>query len=133
MPTSPMRSEQPLSLAFPSRTFSGSLPLNQDAANPASQHKARICSDCTILHPMRQGPRARLATFESYGDSLRSFGVIAHPFAQGVGEPTAFATALQNSGKFGIDTETGRKRADYVPGVAATIRGLRPIIGRHGA
>jgi hypothetical protein len=43
----------------------------------------------------------------------------------------AFATALQNSGKFGIDTTTGAKVPSYVGGVAATIRGLRAIVVRR--
>jgi hypothetical protein len=82
--------------------------------------------------PARRGP-ARVATFASYADNLRSFAAIAGSLVRGVSDPSDFAAALQNSGKFGIDTRTGQKRPDYVPGVAGTIRGLRPIIGRHGA
>jgi hypothetical protein len=83
--------------------------------------------------PAHDNPRAKLAIFATYGDSFQSFATTVGPFARGIGDPTAFAAALQNSGKFGIDPTTGRKRPEYKPSVAATIRGLRPIIARHGA
>jgi hypothetical protein len=49
---------------------------------------------------------------------------------QGKSDPEAFAAALQNSGKFGINPDTGAKVPTYVPKVAATIRGLRAIVAR---
>ena len=75
----------------------------------------------------------RVATFTSFADSLRSFTAIAGSLVRGISNPSEFGAALQNSGKFGIDTVTGQKKPDYVPELAATIRGLRPIISRRRA
>jgi hypothetical protein len=78
----------------------------------------------------RRGP-ARGATFSSYAESLRSFEAISGSIIQGVADPREFAAALQNSGKFGIDPDTGAKKPGYVDGLAATIRGLRSIVARR--
>ena len=75
--------------------------------------------------------RTKAATFASYADSLRSFVAISGSLVEGKAEPEEFAAALQNSGKFGIDTQTGAKVPSYVGGVAATIRGLRSILARR--
>jgi hypothetical protein len=81
--------------------------------------------------PAQDNPRVKVAIFASYADSLRSFEAIVRPFARGVSDPAEFARALQNSGKFGIDPVTGTKKPAYVPGLAATIRGLRAIVARR--
>jgi hypothetical protein len=73
----------------------------------------------------------RVATFDSYADSLRSFAAITGSFVQGVADPADFAAALQNRGRFGIDPQTGQKKPRYVPDLAATIRGLRAIVARR--
>jgi hypothetical protein len=75
----------------------------------------------------------KVAIFASYADSLRSFAAVSGSIVQGINDPTDFAAALQNSGKFGIDPETGQKKPDYVPGVSATIRGLRSLVARRKA
>jgi hypothetical protein len=75
----------------------------------------------------------KMATFASFADSLRSFAAISGSIVRGISDPTDFAAALQNSGKFGIDPDTGQKKPDYVPGVSATIRGLRSLIARRKA
>lgn len=77
----------------------------------------------------RRGP-AKVATFASYAYGLRSFIALSGSVVKGKSDPEAFAAALQNSGKFGIDPTSGAKVPSYVPSVAATIRGLRPIVAR---
>ncbi len=71
---------------------------------------------------------AKVATFASYAGSLKSFSAISGSIVRGKSDPTAFAAALQNSGKYGIDPDTGAKKPNYVRSVANTIVGLRPII-----
>jgi hypothetical protein len=73
----------------------------------------------------------KVAIFASYADSLKSFVNISGSLVRGKSDPEAFAAALQNSGKFGINTDTGAKMPAYVGGVAGTIRGLRPIVARR--
>jgi flagellum-specific peptidoglycan hydrolase FlgJ len=68
---------------------------------------------------------ARVATFASYADSLRSFVATAGSLVRGVSDPTEFAAALWTSGKFGVGNP-----AD-VPDVTRTIRGLRSIVSRR--
>jgi hypothetical protein len=75
--------------------------------------------------------RTKVAAFASYADSLRSFVAISGSIVQGKRDPKAFATALQNSGKFGIDPETGAKVPSYVGDVSGTIRGIRSIVARR--
>jgi hypothetical protein len=75
--------------------------------------------------------KTKVATFASYADSLRSFALTSGSIMRSKSNPEAFATALQDSGKFGIDTKTGAKVPGYVDGVAATIRGLRPFVARR--
>lgn len=70
----------------------------------------------------------KLARFASYDDSVRSFVAHIAPFARGMRDPEAFATALQDHGKFGIDPDRNTKVAKYVSGLAATIRGLRALL-----
>ena len=82
--------------------------------------------------PMSTSGSARVAAFASYEDSLRSFVAVAGRIVQGRSDPAAFAAALQNSGKFGINPVTGAKVPGYVKRVAATIRGIRSIIARRG-
>jgi Mannosyl-glycoprotein endo-beta-N-acetylglucosaminidase len=77
----------------------------------------------------RRGP-AKVAKFTSYADSLKSFVATSGSLIQGKSDPEAFATALQNSGKFGINPDTGAKVPSHVPKVAATILGLRAIVAR---
>lgn len=72
----------------------------------------------------RGGP-AKVATFASYADSLRSFETIAGSVIRDVKDPREFAAALWQSGKFGVGNPT------YVRDVASTIRGLRPVVSRR--
>ena len=74
--------------------------------------------------------RTKVATFASYADSLKSFLSISGSMVQGKRDPEAFATALQNSGKFGIHRRTGAKVPTYVGDVSRTIRGIRSILAR---
>ena len=78
----------------------------------------------------RRGP-IKVAAFASYADSLKSFIAISGSLVRGKGDPEAFAAALQNSGKFGINPTTGAKVPTYVGDVAGTIRGLRAIVARR--
>ncbi len=71
--------------------------------------------------------RIKVATFNSFADNLASFIAESGTLVQGLSDPVAFATALQNSGKYGV-YRNGTPVANYVQGVAATIRGLRPIV-----
>ncbi len=75
--------------------------------------------------------KTKVATFASYAESLKSFIAISGPLIQGKSNPEAFAAALQNSGKFGIDPKTGAKVPSYVRSLAGTIRGLRAIVARR--
>jgi hypothetical protein len=75
--------------------------------------------------PARDNPRVRVATFASYADSLRSFVARYGSIVQGLADPTDFAAALWNSGKFGVGNPT------YVSDVARTLRGLRSIVSRR--
>jgi len=77
--------------------------------------------------------RTKVATFTTYADSLRSFVAISGSLVRGKSDPEVFAAALQDSGKFGVDTRTGAKMPSYVTDVARTIRGLRPIVARRQA
>jgi hypothetical protein len=61
----------------------------------------------------KKGP-AKVATFASYADSLKSFVAISGSLIQGKSDPQAFAATLQNSGKFGV-YENGAKVPTYVP------------------
>lgn len=62
---------------------------------------------------------------------MKSFITLSGSLVRGKSDPEAFAAALQSSGKFGIDVDTGAKVPDYVSGVAGTIRGLRAIVSRR--
>jgi mannosyl-glycoprotein endo-beta-N-acetylglucosaminidase len=75
-------------------------------------------------------PNVEVATFPSYAESGRSFVRTAGDFVKGKADPREFATALQNSGKFGINQD-GSKVPTYVDGVAGTIRGIRSIVARR--
>ncbi len=79
--------------------------------------------------PAKAG-RTKVATFASYADSLKAFIALSGSVVRGKSDPAAFAAALQNSGKFGIDVRTEAKVPGYVDEVAGTIRGLRAMIGR---
>ncbi len=70
----------------------------------------------------------KVASFASYDDSLRSFLYSNADLIRGQSDPADFMTSLQNSGKFGINTNTGEKVPNYVNNTAATIRGLRSVI-----
>lgn len=76
--------------------------------------------------------KTKVATFASYADSLRSFAAVSGSIIRDVRDPSDFAAALQNSGKFGVNS-TGTKVPSYVGSVPATIRGLRSIIARRRA
>ena len=78
----------------------------------------------------KRGP-AKVTIFASYADSLKSFVAVSGSLIQNKSDPEAFAAALQNSGKFGINTDTGTKMPAYVGSVAGTIRGLRAIVARR--
>jgi len=75
--------------------------------------------------------KTKVATFASYADSLRSFVKISGSIVRGKSDPTEFARALQDSRKFGINSDTGEKEPTYVHSTAKTIEGLRPFIARH--
>jgi hypothetical protein len=78
--------------------------------------------------PIARNPDEKMAMFNSYEDSLKSFVHSNANLMRGKSDPVAFMTALQNSGKFGINTTTGEKMPHYVRDTAATIRGLRSVI-----
>lgn len=69
-------------------------------------------------------PRIRVATFASYADSARSFATLAGPHVRGITDPREFAAALHRHG-FGVTDSA------YIHDLAATIRGLRPILSRR--
>jgi len=76
--------------------------------------------------------KAKVATFASYQDCLDSFAQTYGKLVYGISDPAQFATLLQNSNGFGIYPD-GSKRKEYVPGVAATIRGFRVRVARRRA
>lgn len=69
----------------------------------------------------------KVATFASYADSLRSFVAISGGDVQGVGNPSAFAAALHDSGKFGVGNP------NYTDEVSRTIKRLRATVSRRKA
>ncbi len=69
--------------------------------------------------------RVKVATFASYADSLRSFTATAGSLVRQIADPDAFATALYDSGKFGVGNRT------YARDLARTIRSLRLLLDRR--
>jgi flagellum-specific peptidoglycan hydrolase FlgJ len=63
------------------------------------------------------------ATFSSYSASAQAFAQQYGSIVQGITDPSAFAAALQNSGKFGVN-QNGTPVPSYVGSTAATIRGI---------
>jgi hypothetical protein len=80
---------------------------------------------------MRSAGGTKVATFANYADSLKSFVAISGSIVRGKRDPQAVATALQNSGRFGIDIRTGAKAPSYVSDVSKTIRWIRSIVARR--
>ncbi|MBV8939647.1 MAG: glucosaminidase domain-containing protein [Alphaproteobacteria bacterium] len=72
---------------------------------------------------------APVATFANYEASMNSFIVSDGNIIRGISDPTAFAEALQNSGKFGIN-RNGTAVSTYVPNMVSTIHGLSSYIAR---
>jgi hypothetical protein len=91
-----------------------------------------LCAALGDTPALAQKPGGILKMFSpdsaSYAGSLKAFVALSRSLIRGKSDPEAFAAALQNSGKLGIDIRTGAKVPDYVDGVAGTIRGLRPIL-----
>ena len=77
-----------------------------------------------------QDSDAEVAVFDSYADCFASFVKDKGWIVRGKADPTAFMTALQEKGKFGI-LDNGDKVPSYVKSSVATIRGLRPYIARR--
>ena len=71
----------------------------------------------------RADSKVKVATFASYADSAESFRLDYGSIVKGISDPTKFAAALQNAGKYGINPD-GSKVASFVGSTAATIRGL---------
>ena len=69
----------------------------------------------------RENAKAKLARFPSYLASAQAFAASYGYLVQGVTDPTTFARNLQDAGKFGIDTTTGKPVKEYVPNVTNTI------------
>ena len=86
----------------------------------------RIAAPCVIDGPIN-GPSfaAYIEQFQPNQITLLCAIGAADP---GQERPEAFAAALQNAGKFGIDPTTGAKVPTHVGGIAGTILGLRPIV-----
>jgi RHS repeat-associated protein len=74
--------------------------------------------------PAADNPKAKLATFASYADSAESFGLAYGWIVSGLTNPSEFAAALKNAGKYGIDPKTGAKVKSFVGDTARTIEGL---------
>ena len=72
----------------------------------------------------------KVATFASYADSLQSFVRISGATVSGKSDPTEFAAALQNSSKFGIESD-GSKSPHYIHDLVSIIHGLRPFVARR--
>lgn len=75
-------------------------------------------------------PKVKVAVFPSYAESGRSLIETAGNVVRGKADPREFADALQNGGKFGINSD-GSKVPTYVDGFAGTARGIRSIIARR--
>ena len=73
---------------------------------------------------------APVATFASYEDSMRSFIASQGYIVRNISDSTAFAEALQNSGKFGINPDDGTKVPTYISDIVGTINHLSPYIAR---
>lgn len=65
-----------------------------------------------------------MAAFSGFAASAQAFANNYGGLVQGLANPTAFFSALQNSGKFGITPATGKPVPTYVPSGAATARGI---------
>jgi hypothetical protein len=65
----------------------------------------------------------KVAMFASYGDSAESFARAYGSLVRNISDPSAFAAALQNAGKYGINRD-GTKVPDFVKEVANTVAGL---------
>lgn len=73
--------------------------------------------------PAKGNPNVKVATFASYADSAESFRLDYGSIVQNLSDPTKFAAALQNAGKYGINPD-GSKVASFVADTAGTIDGL---------
>src|SRR5271169_986055 len=98
-----MRKKLPTGSIFRSRTFSHCRPWSGVGDAVPSQPKATTISAFIIqrLTPLaifkpKEGP-AKVATFASYADSLKSFVALSASLVQGKSDPEAFAAELQNS------------------------------------
>jgi hypothetical protein len=74
-----------------------------------------------------KNPRVKEAKYNSYADSAESFRLDDGDLVQGLTDPGKFAAALQDAGRYGIDTTTGKPVPGYVGDVAGTINGLALI------
>lgn len=52
---------------------------------------------------------------------------------QGVTDPSAFASDLQNAGKYGIDTTAGKPVPSFVPSFVGTYGGVAAAVNCIGA
>jgi hypothetical protein len=74
-------------------------------------------------------PHPKVATYASYADCLSDFVDKYKKLISGVKDPGEFSRILQEAGKFGVDTVTGKPLPEYTSKAAATIRSLRKMIG----
>jgi hypothetical protein len=76
--------------------------------------------------------KVRVATFDSFSDSAKSFAKICGPYVKGVSDPTEFARILQDKCSYGIN-EDGSKAPSFVSSTAATIKGVDKLLSRRSA
>jgi hypothetical protein len=73
---------------------------------------------------------AEVSQFDDYAQSLQAFVDRKGDIVRNISDPVAFATALQNDGKFGINTDTGSNVMAYVSTLSSIIRSLPPVMAR---
>lgn len=75
-------------------------------------------------------PSREMWKFGSYSECLNYFVARFGRLIEGAKTPEEFVANLQKTGYYGIDTHTNKPVPSYIKDVAATIRGLIPVISR---
>lgn len=75
--------------------------------------------------PAIGNPKALLATYDSFSDSLNSFVEKHGDAIKGITDPVKFSQTVQNVCKFGINTETGKNEPGFVDSFVRVLDGVR--------
>jgi len=74
--------------------------------------------------PATKNPDVDIAMFKNFEDSMNSFIQSKGHLVEGISDPTAFAWALQNNGRFGIDTDNDTQVPTYVSDIVRIAKSL---------